>query len=41
MVGSSRTYIQCGFQGFIGIPLILVDRPKGRQGEGLSDRSLS
>ena len=35
MVGSPRTYIQCGFQGFIGIPLVLADRLKGRQGKGL------
>ena len=41
MVGSSKTYIQRGFQGFIGVPLILVNRPKGRQGKGLKDRSLS
>ena len=41
MVGSPRTYIQRGFQGFIGAPLILADRPKGRQDKGLSDRSLS
>ena len=41
MVGSPRTYIQRGFQGFIGIPLILADRLEGRQDKGLSDRSLS
>ena len=41
MVGSSRMYMQRGFRGLIKALLILVNRPKGRQGKGLKDRSLS
>ena len=41
MVGLPETYIQRGFQGFIGAPLILADRLKDGQSKGLSDRSLS
>ena len=39
MVGLPETYMQRGFQGFIGVPLILADRLKNVQGKGLSDRS--